>query len=51
MIKSCRELGYRSEFVFELGFGHKVFELVDVLLEPVIRSSIFVPSRSLDKFG
>ena len=50
-IKSHRELGYRGEFVFELGLGCEVFKLVDVLLEPVIRSSIFVFSRSLDKFG
>ena len=50
-IESHRELGYHSEFVFELGFGRKVFELVDVLLEPVIKSSIFILSWSLDKFG
>ena len=50
-IKSHRELGYCSEFIFESGLGCKIFKLVDVLLKPVIRSSVFVLSRPLDKFG
>ena len=50
-IKSHRELGYRGEFVFEAGLGCEIFKLVDVLLKPVIRSSIFVLSWPLDKFG
>ena len=51
MVKSCRELGYRGEFVFELGLGCEVFKLVDVLLKPIVRSSIFVLSWPLDKSG
>ena len=51
MVKSSGELGYCGEFVLKLGFGHEIFEFVDIFLEPVIRGSILIPSWSLDKFG
>ena len=50
-IKSRRELGDRRKFVFKLGFGGEVLELVDKVLEPIIRGSIFILSRLLDEFG
>ena len=51
LIKSGGKLGYCSELVFELGFGRKVFELVNVFLESIIWSSVFIFPWFLDEFG
>ena len=39
------------EFIFELSLGGEIFELIDEVLEPIIRSSVFVFSRFLDELG
>ena len=39
------------ELVFKLCFGDKVFEFVDILLEPIVRSSVFVFAQFLEESG
>ena len=45
------ELGDCHELVLKLHLCGKVLEVIDILLEPVVRGSILVFSWSLDKFG
>ena len=45
------ELGDCRELVFELCLRGEVLEIIDILLEPIVRGSILVLSWSLDEFG
>ena len=47
LIQSHEEVDASSKLVFKLGFGGKVLELIDVVLEAVIGDSVFVFSRFL----
>ena len=50
-VKSHGELGDCREFILKLRLCSEVFEVIDVLLEPVVRGSIFIFSWSLDEVG
>ena len=49
-IKSHGKLSHHSKFVFKLGLGSEVFELIDEVLESIIWSPVFVLSGFLDEF-
>ena len=51
LVKSSGELSDGREFVFELGFGGEVFEVINKFLESIIWSSVFILSRFLDESG
>ena len=48
-VEACREVGDGCEFVLELCLGSEVFKLVNVVLESIIGSPVFIFAWFLEK--
>ena len=48
-VEASQEVGDGCEFVFKLCFGSEVFKLVNVVLESIIGSSVFIFALFLEK--
>ena len=44
-VKACQEVDDGCEFILKLRFGGKIFKLINVVLESIIGSSIFIFPR------